>query len=262
MRGRIVPVYPGSALQADITQDFGPGFYCGSQKYTAVEWTAKTARHATITSFDIDEAIMDDPRYRVHRFADDLDGSIEWALFVACNRGWFDKPYHNLDGTELRPEKVFPNVFSYFNDLSCCDVIIGHIADDKIQESFNSFMDCSIGIAALNECLKASNLGIQYVFKTQAACNILNDKCRSVTKGFQEFLRTDPGLSNMTAQQIIRQRERKFELMKSQISVINRRYWNAPGQINFEEALSRLEDMLRSREEEMQFDDTSFDDRG
>lgn len=235
------------ADDAEILQDFGCGFCCVTEKFTAVERAVKYHRQATITIFDIDEAVL--KNYTVHRFPDTPCGIGEWALFVAYNRGWFGEQYIDTDGHIQDPRKIFPRVFDYFNGLARSDIIIRHIADDRMQEAFAGFMNNSIGLDALTGCLKAANLGTQYMFKTLRARGILNYASSAKTMRFTDFLDSDPQLRNITVGQIIRGKEIKYQDMRTQIKIINRRFWESAERTNFEQALFMLEEHLKNRQQ-------------
>lgn len=239
-----------------IPQDFGAGFYCGTQKLTALEWVVDNYSTATISVFDFDEKKIF-PNFKTHKFPHTRMGMIEWALFIAYNRNWFNQPYITPNGVQVDPKQLFPRVFNYFKELKLSDIIIGPIADDKMQESFSSFMNYTMGIDALSECLLASRLGDQYVFKTQASCNILNDcKTKLLNKDFVQYLNTDPECikRKLTIPSVQREKQIGYSNMINQVRMINRKYWNSQNQINLDQALQHLEDHLTKVKEQTQLE--------
>lgn len=59
------------------------------------------------------------------------------------------------------------------NEINRNDVIIGLIADDRMNEIYPKFFMNAITDKCLSECLKCVNYGNQYVFKTQKGCNAI-----------------------------------------------------------------------------------------
>ena len=86
---------------------------------------------------------------------------IDWALFVAFNRGRLTK--------ETAP-KLYEKYTHYTENV---DVFTGFIANDRMFVVLDRFFDGDITDRALVESLSALKLGIQYVAITQKACDAI-----------------------------------------------------------------------------------------
>lgn len=128
--------------------DFGCGFYLGTEKTQPQTLICNRENpRMYVCELELDGL-------RVHRF----EPSIEWAMFIAWNRG-------------LIPDKFVPYYESRFKPIvSASDVIVGRIADDRMVVVLDWFFNDFISDVGLLESLKALNLGDQYVCKTSAAC--------------------------------------------------------------------------------------------
>lgn len=89
----------------------------------------------------------------------ELPLNIDWALFVAFNRGRLTK--------EISPS-LYKKYEAYKNGV---DVFKGDIANDRMFVVLDRFFDGEITDVALVNCLSALKLGIQYVAITQKACD-------------------------------------------------------------------------------------------
>ena len=97
----------------------------------------------------------------------DIPLNIEWALFVAFNRGRLTK--------DVSPE-LYEKYLAYSLNT---DVFKGYIANDRMFVVLDRFFDGEITDIALVESLSALKLGVQYVAVTQKACDaitIINEK--------------------------------------------------------------------------------------
>ena len=130
--------------------DFGKGFYLGDMKEQAQN------RVCNFRDSVVYEMELDMNKYRTYQFEDD----VLWALFIGVNR----------KRIELSEYKKLTDFFDKLH--RDYDILIGHIADDKIAQSFNRFMDGDITDRALTECLREVKYGNQYVIKKQ---NVAND---------------------------------------------------------------------------------------
>ena len=137
--------------------DFGKGFYMG---------TEETQPLTLICNYP--EAVL----YKLELQTSNLNIreiplGIDWALFVAFNRGRLTK--------ELAP-KLYEKYESYKNSV---DIFKGFIANDRMFVVLDRFFDGDITDKALTESLSALKLGVQYVAVTQKACDaikILSEK--------------------------------------------------------------------------------------
>ena len=124
--------------------DFGSGFYLGEDKMQASNRICNDKNGILYTY----KMIMKDQR--VYNFTDDL----LWTLYIARNRKKFD----------FSKYKSLLKKFEYIDGF---DVVVGLIADDKISEVYESFLDGNINSVVLAESLKLVNYGRQFVIKNQ-----------------------------------------------------------------------------------------------
>ena len=89
---------------------------------------------------------------------------IDWALFVAFNRGRLTK--------EIAPA-LYEKYVAYKENV---DVFKGYIANDRMFVVLDRFFDGNITDVALVESLSALKLGIQYVAVTQKSCDAISIK--------------------------------------------------------------------------------------
>lgn len=128
--------------------DFGKGFYMGTDKMQPLTLICNfpQARFYTL-EVDVNEINVLD-----------IELSIEWALFVAYNRGKME----DIKGTPIYEK------YQHFADN--VDMICGYIANDRMFVVLDRFFAGEITDVALINCLSALKLGKQYVAITQKAC--------------------------------------------------------------------------------------------
>lgn len=132
--------------------DFGSGFYMGTQKRQSLT------------------LICNIPKARLYTLKVDLGGlnilnievGIDWALLIALNRGKMEI----IRGTP------FYNKYKKMSDNK--DMIIGHIANDRMFIVLDRFFSGDITDEALIHSLSALQLGKQYVAITNKACSQIN----------------------------------------------------------------------------------------
>ena len=127
----------------------------------------------------------------MYRFSDD----VLWALFVGINRGRIDPAGYPL------LQKITDDLLENY------DVLAGHIADDKIAQSFNRFLDEDMTDLALAASLAEVRYGCQYVLKTQKAVDMLQitdtwqmdreQRCLSLAWGQQQKKDLDERLDDI-----------------------------------------------------------------
>lgn len=128
--------------------DFGSAFYLGTNKVQSFSICAFSDRPVGYTC---------DLRLNGLNVRELTE--VEWPLFVLYNRR----------NSILRGA---PSLKRQIGDFSRkCDVVIGPIADDRIAEAFNNFVNGSMTFEDLSRCISELDLGVQYALKTQKACN-------------------------------------------------------------------------------------------
>lgn len=126
--------------------DFGKGFYCGESCSQAISYIARYPNPSLyMLSFD-------DSDLKMAKFEVDQ----EWMLAVAYFRGTLEKyKNHHL-------------IKEIIKKVENADYVYAPIADNRMFEIINQFIDGLITDEQCKHCLAATNLGNQYVF--------LNDK--------------------------------------------------------------------------------------
>jgi len=141
IRGAIAPVSREHC-------DFGKGFYMGTNRTQPLTLICNYPG-AMIYTLRVDLSGLK---------ILDMDVGLDWALFVAFNRGKMEA----LKDSEI---------YAYFTDLGKgCDMIVGSIADDRMFVVLDRFFNGDITDIALINCLSALKLGKQYVALTGKAC--------------------------------------------------------------------------------------------
>ena len=134
--------------------DFGKGFYMGTEQEQPMTLICNY-ENATMYELEFDTANLN---------IKDIPLDIDWALFVAFNRGRLTK--------EIAPV-LYEKYAAYKENV---DVFKGYIANDRMFVVLDRFFDGDITDVALVESLSALKLGIQYVAVTQKACDAISIK--------------------------------------------------------------------------------------
>ena len=122
--------------------DFGNGFYCGESLEQSVMFVA-TYPNPSLYMLKFDPTGPKKKEYKVDR---------EWMLTAAYHRENLDKYVNN----ELVRKIAGAN--------KGVDYIVAPIADNRMFEIIDSFIDGEITDVQCQHCLSATNLGMQYVF--------------------------------------------------------------------------------------------------
>lgn len=128
--------------------DFGQGFYMGTSALQPL----------TLVCAE------DKPKFYTLEL--DLSGlkvlnveiGLDWALLIA----YYRKEMESAVGTEIYEK--------YSNFAKGYDIIIGHIANDRMYTELSRFFNKTLTDTALIHCLSALDLGKQYVAITEKAC--------------------------------------------------------------------------------------------
>lgn len=145
LKGKIQP------LSRDLC-DFGKGFYMGSES-TQPQTLICNYENATMYELNLNTTNL---------IIKDIPLNLDWALFVAFNRGRLTK--------ELSPT-LYQKYDAYKKGV---DIFKGFIANDRMFVVLDRFFDGEITDKALVECLSALKLGQQYVAITQKACDAIS----------------------------------------------------------------------------------------
>lgn len=131
--------------------DFGQGFYTGESYEQAVSFIS-TYDDPSVYFMSFDDSDLKCKRYSVDR---------EWMMTIAYYRETLDK-YEN-----------YPLIKKIIKESRDCDYIIAPIADNKMFETINEFIEGNLTDEQCKHCLAATNLGMQYVFLTEKAASRL-----------------------------------------------------------------------------------------
>lgn len=135
-----------------VNNDFGQGFYTGETYEQAVTFVSGY-EHSSVYYLTFDQKELKCKQYHVDQ---------EWMITIAYYRG------------ELNAYKEHPHLKSIIAQSRNCDYIIAPIADNRMFEIIDSFIQGEITDEQCKHCLAATNLGNQYVF--------INDKAISHIK--------------------------------------------------------------------------------
>lgn len=226
--------------------DFGPGFYAGSYRNSALEWVLEQQpRKATVSSIVISDKNNFETRgLKVHRFTTAPDDLNTWILFVAYNRGWFDKTAYD-GSSEYDPRSRFPMTCELMESLNNNDLIIGPIADDQMSETYSLFLRGYISINEVAACLRVIDLGTQYAFKTKEACAFLNDRSfvRIQTQSLDSMLRS----LNLDRIRLLANKRKKYKNMPHLLDNIHRSFENQREAKKFWQILEEREEQEKLR---------------
>lgn len=136
------------------TNDFGNGFYCGESMEQSVMFVSGF-NDSSLYIYEFDKTNLFGTQFFVDR---------EWMLTIAYFRG------------RLTEYKEHPDIQRMIKKIEGIDYIMAPIADNRMFEIIDSFIDGEITDVQCQHCLSATNLGNQYVFKTQRAVEQLSLK--------------------------------------------------------------------------------------
>lgn len=137
--------------------DFGNGFYCGE----SLDQSAMFVATYTNPSLYIVKFKPNKLKYKKYS----VDN--KWMLTVAYNRGKLE---------EYKNHKIIKDIEKEIKEV---DYIIAPIADNRMYEIIDSFINGEITDIQCQHCLSATNLGMQYVFiNEKSLSNVeLLEKC-------------------------------------------------------------------------------------
>lgn len=138
---------PISLERARSNNDFGKGFYCGETLDQAAQF---------VSGFDTSSVYMirfDPTNLRELRFCVDQD----WMLTIAWFRG------------RLKKFSKSEKIKTLIHKTQTADYIIAPIADNRMFQIIDQFIEGEITDVQCQHCLSATNLGFQYILKTEVA---------------------------------------------------------------------------------------------
>lgn len=137
--------------------DFGVGFYCGDAMIQPETFVINYEK-SSLYMFAFNPSKLKKLEFNV---------DIEWVLAIAYYRGYLEKYKNNL------------KIKKIIDKISETDYIVSPIADNTMFEIIKKFSSGEISDVQCQHSLSATNLGKQYVFKSQKAIDslILLNKC-------------------------------------------------------------------------------------
>lgn len=128
--------------------DFGAGFYMGTGTLQPLTLVCSEAAPKFYT------LSLNTTGLKILELGIDL----EWAMLIAYNR----REMENVKGSEIYEK--------YAHLTDGYDLVIGHIANDRMYTELARFFRGDISDSALLHCLSALDLGKQYVAISEKAC--------------------------------------------------------------------------------------------
>ncbi len=146
--------------------DFGQGFYAGESYEQAISYISGYEK-SSVYFLDFDERNLKCKKYDVNQ---------EWMMTIAYYRG------------TLEEYKNHPIVQKLIEESRTCDYIIAPIADNRMFQIINSFINGEITDEQCKHCLAATNLGAQYVFISDKAISQVDmvERCY-ISKNEKEY---------------------------------------------------------------------------
>ncbi|MGN0993894.1 MAG: DUF3990 domain-containing protein [Butyricicoccus sp.] len=138
-----------SVEKSRINNDFGQGFYCGESLEQSAMFVSNFP-HPSLYMLDFDRSGMKELKLGVEQ---------DWMLMIAFFRG------------RLTTYAGHPMIQGVLNRLNGVDYVVAPIADNRMFQIIDSFIEGEITDVQCRHCLSATNLGNQYVFFTQRAAD-------------------------------------------------------------------------------------------
>ena len=139
--------FPIDLKHSKTTNDFGVGFYLGENLNQAGTYVT-TSSSPKVYSFELNVSNLKIKRFNV---------SEEWMLTIAYYRGWLEK---------YKDSMILKKIIA---EVEQNDVIIAPIADNKMFNLISEFVRGEITDKQCEHALAATNLGMQYVLRTEKA---------------------------------------------------------------------------------------------
>ncbi len=172
--------------------DFGPGFYCGESLEQSAMFVA-TYPASSLYMLTFDGTGLIEKEFGVSR---------DWMLMIA----YFRERLGAYANSEVIQELI--------KQVEGVDYIVAPIADNRMFEIIDQFIDGEITDEQCRHCLSATNLGKQYVFLTDRALRQVEllERC-FLTKEEKEFY--------------LFSRQASYEMNRDKVKVARRQYRDA-----------------------------------
>lgn len=171
--------------------DFGNGFYCGESLEQSAMFVA-THKNSSLYMLKFEPSNLKCRKFSVNR---------EWMLTIAYYRGRLEE-YRNTEMVK-RLAKTIEGI----------DYIVAPIADNRMFEIIDSFIEGEITDVQCQHCLSAINLGMQYVFVSEMALShiTLLERCY---------------LTDLEKESYLNSRQKSFKMNMDKVKLARKQYRN------------------------------------
>jgi hypothetical protein len=171
--------------------DFGNGFYCGESLEQSAMFVA-THNKSSLYMLKFKPENLKCKKFGVNR---------EWMLTIAYFRGRLDE----YSDTEI--------VKQLAKTTEGIDYIVAPIADNRMFEIIDNFIDGEITDVQCQHCLSATNLGMQYVFVSEKALSHIKllERCY---------------LTELEKEAYLNSRQESFKMNMDKVKLARRQYRN------------------------------------
>lgn len=132
--------------------DFGHGFYCGDSYENSVSFVCRFPK-SSVYFLDFDNHDLKGLKFEV---------DTKWMIAIAYFRGKLE---------EYKDHHLIQEIVS---EVLNSDFVIAPIADNRMFQIIDTFINGEITDEQCKHCLAATNLGMQYVFLTQKSLDGLS----------------------------------------------------------------------------------------
>lgn len=143
--------FPINIALSKVNNDLGKGFYLG-ESFDQAGMYISNSNSSNVYAFSLSLKNLKIYKFHVNK---------EWMIAIAYFRGWLN---------EYKNSAIILNIL---NDLKDVDVIIAPIADNRMFDIIKEFINGEITDLQCQHALAATDLGMQYVLKTDKAINNL-----------------------------------------------------------------------------------------
>lgn len=181
--------------------DFGQGFYCGESYDKSISFVCRSD-DPSVYFIDFDPSNLKCVEFNVEE---------KWMLAIAYFRGRLDEYKNNK------------KILDIIKSIESSDYVIAPIADNRMFEIIDQFIEGYITDEQCKHCLSATNLGLQYVFLTEKAisklkllerCYISNSEKKYYIKKQEEYQKEGADKSKLARIQYKGQGKYIEELLK------------------------------------------------
>lgn len=169
--------FPIDFSHSKLTNDFGKGFYLG-ESFKQASTYISNSNSSSVYGFALNTKGLNIGKYFVNK---------DWMLTIAYYRGWLEKYKDNQYIKELvmRAESV--------------DLIIAPIADNRMFDLISEYVRGEITDLQCEHALAATNLGHQYVLRTNKGISALTmlKYCYVSNKEKEHYLKERLDLNNI-----------------------------------------------------------------